>query len=290
MFSFRAARGAVEVAFTDRHGQTRGGPGVGSGSFDLAEPSGEGPEADEARARLEDNVRVLARALAAGSGGATELASTGSARAASLPEMVLLRQVHGDGVHVVTRGDLPSGDPSGDPACGGTSGPSGRHGEAAARPVADAAVTDLPGVALVVRVADCVPVLLADVERRVIGAVHAGRPGMVAGVVSRAVEAMRTLGARDLVAWVGPHVCGSCYEVPAEMRAAVSAVVPASYAETSWGTPSVDVGAGVRAQLGTDGVEVVDAHRCTREDDDLWSYRRDGASAGRLAGVVWMRP
>jgi copper oxidase (laccase) domain-containing protein len=46
----------------------------------------------------------------------------------------------------------------------------------------------------------------------------------------------------------------------------------------------------VRTQLTHDGVDVVDASRCTLEHDDLYSYRRDGAAAGRLAGLVWMRP
>ena len=101
---------------------------------------------------------------------------------------------------------------------------------------------------------------------------------------------MRDLGADRIVAWLGPHVCGSCYEVPGEMREEVAAVVPEAYAETSWATPAVDVGAGVVAQLEKLGVEVVDASRCTLETDDLYSYRRDGAAAGRLGGLVWVRP
>jgi polyphenol oxidase len=163
-------------------------------------------------------------------------------------------------------------------------------------PEADALVTSVPGVVLAARAADCVPVLLADPEGGVVGAVHAGRPGLVAGVVPAAVEAMRELGARRLVAWVGPHVCGACYEVPDEMRADVAAVVPESYAETSWGTPAVDIGAGVLAQLRAAvdrwdaPVDVVEVGRCTREDDDLFSYRRQGPESGRLAGVVRVRP
>jgi YfiH family protein len=145
-------------------------------------------------------------------------------------------------------------------------------------------------VILLVRVADCVPVLLADVEAGVVAAVHAGRPGLVAGIVPHAVQAMRELGATLLRAWVGPHVCGACYEVPEEMRADVAAVVPESFAETSWGTPSLDVGAGVRAQLAAAGVHVTDASRCTIEDDDLFSYRRQGVHSGRLGGLVWVRP
>jgi copper oxidase (laccase) domain-containing protein len=84
-------------------------------------------------------------------------------------------------------------------------------------------------------------------------------------------------------------VCGACYEVPEEMQAEVGALVPESVATTSWGTPSLDIGAGVRAQLVAAGVEVRDVSRCTRESADLYSYRRDGAGAGRLAGLIRLR-
>lgn len=154
---------------------------------------------------------------------------------------------------------------------------------------ADGLVTDRHDVVLMVRAADCVPVLLADAAAGVVGAAHCGRPGLAAGVVPATVQRMRDLGAGDITAWIGPHVCGACYEVPEQMRAEVGAVEPASVATTSWGTPSLDLGAGVRAQLERAGVVVVDVSRCTRESADLYSYRRDGASAGRLAGVIRVR-
>ncbi|MGA8245601.1 MAG: peptidoglycan editing factor PgeF [Nocardioides sp.] len=153
-------------------------------------------------------------------------------------------------------------------------------------PPADALVTTVPGVTLIVRAADCVPVLLADDEGRVIGAVHSGRPGLAARVVPATVATMRRLGAGRLTAWIGPHVCGLCYEVPEAMRDEVAAVEPASRATTSWGTPSLDLGAGVRAQLERESVEVVDLSRCTRESPDLFSYRRDGRESGRQAGII----
>jgi len=153
----------------------------------------------------------------------------------------------------------------------------------------DALVTDEPGVVLMVRVADCVPVLLADAEAGVVGAAHAGRKGMVGGVVTTCVEEMRHRGADQVVAWVGPHICGFCYEVPAELQGEVAAVEPTAVSTTSWGTAGLDIGAGVRAQLERSGVRVVDAARCTRESEDLYSYRRDGAGAGRFAGLIRMR-
>jgi copper oxidase (laccase) domain-containing protein len=85
---------------------------------------------------------------------------------------------------------------------------------------------------------------------------------------------------------VGPSVCGRCYEVPAELQDVVAAVEPVSRATTSWGTPSLDVAAGVRAQLERDEVEVVDLSRCTLESPDLFSYRRDGPRSGRQAGMI----
>lgn len=157
------------------------------------------------------------------------------------------------------------------------------------RPDADGIVTDRPGVTLLVRAADCVPVLLADPDAGVVGAAHAGRPGLAAAVVPATLARMRELGASSVTAWIGPHVCGACYEVPAGLRDEVGSVVPEAVATTSWGTPSLDLGAGVRAQLEAGGVTVVDAARCTRESPDLYSYRRDGRSAGRQAGLVRMR-
>ncbi|HCB05186.1 MAG TPA: laccase [Nocardioides bacterium] len=177
-----------------------------------------------------------------------------------------LSQVHGD--HVVHVVDDPPGP-----------------GEDA--PSADALVTTRRDVGLMIRAADCVPVLLADPVAGVIGAVHSGRIGTALDVSGRTVEAMRALGAADLQAWIGPHVCGRCYEVPEQLRDEVAAIVPATRSETSWGTPALDLGAGVAAQLAAAGVPAVNVDRCTLEDERLHSYRRDGADSGRLAGLVW---
>lgn len=157
-------------------------------------------------------------------------------------------------------------------------------------PEVDAVVTAERGLALAVLTADCTPVLLADPVAGVVGAAHAGRPGMIAGVVPAAVRAMTELGAEPvrIVARTGPAVCGRCYEVPDAMRADVAAVEPTAYAETSWGTPAVDVTAGVHAQLERLGVrDREQSPVCTLESDDHFSYRRD-RSTGRLAGYVWL--
>jgi polyphenol oxidase len=157
-------------------------------------------------------------------------------------------------------------------------------------PALDAVVTARRGLALAVLTADCTPVLLADPVAGVAGAAHAGRPGLVAGVVPAVVRAMTELGADParILARTGPSVCGRCYEVPEAMRTEVAETVPAAWAETSWGTPAVDVTAGVRSQLAQAGVETDGLpHVCTLESADHFSYRRE-RTTGRLASYVWL--
>lgn len=161
-------------------------------------------------------------------------------------------------------------------------------GSPATPPRVDAVVTDRPGLALVALGADCAPVLLADPDASVIAAVHVGRLGLVVGVLAAAVAAMRDLGARRVVGRVGPAICGRCYEVPADLRAAVAAVVPAAAATTRWGTPGVDIGAGCLATLSDLDVEATSTGGCTYESPALYSHRRDGVT-GRHAGVVVLR-
>ncbi|KDN16905.1 peptidoglycan editing factor PgeF [Amycolatopsis rifamycinica] len=154
----------------------------------------------------------------------------------------------------------------------------------------DALVTATPGVALVVLVADCVPILLADAEAGVVSAVHAGRVGTRVGVVPAAVKAMRSAGADvgRIEALLGPAICGDCYEVPAEMAADVEKHVPGSACKTRKGTPGLDLRAGLWRQLADLGVGKIGVDpRCTNEDKTLFSYRRDGTT-GRIAGITWI--
>jgi copper oxidase (laccase) domain-containing protein len=97
---------------------------------------------------------------------------------------------------------------------------------------------------------------------------------------------MRSLGAADIRAWLGPSICGRCYEVPPALRDEVAAAVPATWSTTSWGTPALDLPAGARSQLENAGVGVEYAGPCTLETASLYSYRRDSGT-GRFAGLVW---
>jgi YfiH family protein len=155
-----------------------------------------------------------------------------------------------------------------------------------ATPEADAMVSR--GLPLAVMVADCIPAVLVGQASGapVLAVAHAGRPGIAAGVIPAAVERMRALGAADIQAWLGPSICGACYEVPAGLRDDVAAAVPAAWSTTSWGTPGLDLPAGARAQLEAADVEVLFSGPCTLENEDLFSYRRN-KDTGRFAGLVW---
>jgi len=152
----------------------------------------------------------------------------------------------------------------------------------------DALVTTTPGIGLVVMGADCLPVLLAG--GGVVGAAHVGRGGLVQGVLAATVRVMREQGARDLTAVVGPGICGSCYEVPAELAGEAEKAAPGSRSTTRAGTTGIDLLAGATKQLAALGVPATPVGGCTFEQPErFYSYRRDGVT-GRHAGVVWLEP
>src|SRR5687767_5439287 len=154
----------------------------------------------------------------------------------------------------------------------------------------DAVVTATPGLVLCVLVADCVPGLLADPVAGVVAAVPAGREGVRRGVGPATLSAMGSLGARarHVSALLGPAVCGACYEVPSPMQTELARVVPAAAVRTRTGTPGLDLRAGIAELLTRAGIpDVVHDPRCTVEDPNLFSHRRDGVT-GRQAGIVWL--
>lgn len=156
--------------------------------------------------------------------------------------------------------------------------------------VTDALVTTLPGIALAVLTADCVPVLLSDDEAGVVAAVHAGRIGARNGIVARTVEYMVELGASPsrIHALLGAAAAGEDYEVPESMAADVESRLPGSRTATTAGTSGLDIRAGITRQLLGLGVRAIDADpRSTVTSENFYSYRREGVT-GRQAGVIWM--
>lgn len=193
----------------------------------------------------------------------------------SSADAVFMQQAHGAGVAVVGRAERGRGL---------------THDQEPI-PGVDALVTHDVDVALVVLVADCVPLLLVD-PGRAVAAVHAGRRGIAAGVVGACVTVLGDDPGR-VVAVLGPAIGGCCYEVPAELADAVADTVPASRARTRWGSPALDLPAAVAEQLAVAGVGAVrQTGSCTRCHRDRWfSHRGDAPAArGRQAGVVCRRP
>jgi polyphenol oxidase len=153
---------------------------------------------------------------------------------------------------------------------------------------ADAAVTLCPGAALVVRTADCAPIGLASPEG-VIGAVHAGWRGLMAGVVEAAVAAMRSLGAGEVSAALGPCIAPHAYTFsPADLESVASRYGPGAVAADDAGCPALDLRAAVGAALATCGATLLaDAQICTHCSSDHWSWRAN-RDTGRQASVVWL--
>ncbi|MCC7204868.1 MAG: peptidoglycan editing factor PgeF [Phycisphaeraceae bacterium] len=161
-------------------------------------------------------------------------------------------------------------------------------------PVADALVTEHPGLLLAVRVADCVPVLLAERSGRRVAAVHAGWRGVVAGVAPNAVGVMRErfgVLPGDLVAAIGPCISLRHFEVGPEVAdqfrgADLAEVID----EKSFAKPHVDLQRSVRLQLRRAGVAeaaIDGTDRCTFEHaEEFFSHRRDQGVTGRLAAVI----
>ena len=257
------SRTPVLAAFTGRDGGVAPEPYA---SLTLARPVAPVDSAADVDwpSVLRENIRRVATALPQ---------SAGIDRAA--PRLAFMHQVHGADVAVVddgysTRAPFDSAGPDG-------------------LPHVDALVTARADVALVVRVADCVPVLLADPAAGVAAAVHAGRAGVEADVVGSALDVMADLGGHEVIGWIGPSICGACYEVPQQMADEVAAVAPAARSSTRQGTAGLDLPAAVEARLRERGVRVEHrSRRCTLEDPALFSHRRDAASSGRAAGVIWL--
>ncbi len=202
--------------------------------------------------------------------------TAGSSRGhGSVREVHWLDQVHGSGVVAVGHRSAP------DDGCA-TVGVS-----AVFAGTGDALVTDAPECALAVLAADCASIALGS-EEGVFGAVHAGWRGLVAGVVDKAVAAMRAMGATAVVGALGPCICPGCYEFSEADLAEVAAVHGDGVrGTTAAGRPALDLSAVVAAALAASGArEVAGAGACTACAGGYFSHRARGDS-GRQALVVW---
>lgn len=150
---------------------------------------------------------------------------------------------------------------------------------------ADALVTEQPNVALAVLVADCIPLLLWDEDKTCVAAVHVGRRGLLNGITEKTIEIMRAMGAGHIHALLGPSICGRCYEVGADIYQGVVEAFPDAESRTSKGSFALDLPKALYSQLARMDVSVMASKKCTVEDLEFYSYRRDRVT-GRQAGVI----
>lgn len=157
-------------------------------------------------------------------------------------------------------------------------------------PTCDGLVDPSGTQALAVMVADCLPVLFVGrdntEQRTVTAAAHAGRRGLLDGILTRTVEELRALGAQDIEAIIGPSICGACYEVSPEMAEESEHIRSGIRSETRWGTTGLNLPASAEQELAGLAVAVRQSGVCTLEDENYYSYRRS-SDAGRLAGLIW---
>ena len=146
---------------------------------------------------------------------------------------------------------------------------------------ADALITRQAGLPLAVLCADCLPILIKG--SKIVGAIHAGRRGILKGIIAETISRMRALGGDNLVATIGPAICSRCYEVDLPMY--LDAISHDAELATNTETHCLDLKRAARSQLSFQGVEVSDIEICTAHDSNFFSYRRDGIT-GRNVGVI----
>lgn len=133
------------------------------------------------------------------------------------------------------------------------------------------------GVGVGVQVADCIPVMIVDPHTRRVAAIHAGRAGVEKNIVGRTLTHLYDTGSPQgqLLAAVGPSICGQCYEVPRDMWLGFTTAYPVGKSHTRWGTTALDLRAVVDQQLRSSAVNTIrHDDSCTFESDNLNSYRR----------------
>jgi YfiH family protein len=168
--------------------------------------------------------------------------------------------------------------------------------DAASRVEADALVTpaeDMDALAIGVRVADCVPVLVGDRRIGAVAAIHAGWRGVVSGVIANAMRELAAIGSGDFVAAIGPCIGACCFEVKSDVAAQIAAAAgdPGVVVRATGDHALVDLRRAVRAQLTAAHVhDLEDVAGCTKCDAArFFSYRRDGEASGRHLAVIVAR-
>lgn len=266
--------GWMRAGFSTRHGGVSSA--FGSNSLNL------GWKADDEDACVAQNRRLFLSQICTDLSGSNDVLQP-----KQLPRMVTVRQLHGDRIQVVRAKTRELETETGRAVLEG-----------------DGLLTALPGVLLGIQVADCVPVLVADVRRRVVGAFHAGWRGTLARIVERGVARLgQEYGtkAADVVAAVGPSIGVCCYAVGEEVRSgfaeefAYGAELLRVRAERTY----LDLWEANRRQLveagvGPESITVLaECSACARDPDGerrFFSHRAEGGQTGRMMGVIGVVP
>ena len=161
----------------------------------------------------------------------------------------------------------------------------------------DAGIACSPGLVCAVMTADCLPVLFADLEGKVVGAAHAGWRGLAGGVLGETVRAMRAAGAGEITAWMGPAIGPGAFEVGEDVRAAFAAALPGDATLAAF-APKFDQPAKfladifllARLSLAREGItRIHGGGMCTvSAPARFYSYRRDHVT-GRQASLIWIK-
>ena len=204
--------------------------------------------------------------------------------------IVQVKQVHGgDALEVDDEGGA---DEARGP--GGARGPDAREGDALVARAGSRAM------AVGVRVADCVPILVADEATGGVAAIHAGWRGVTRGIVANAIEQLMSRGDRrgrlGLVAAIGPCIGPCCFEVGRDVADQIARAAPGARVVATERSEKVyvDLRAAVRTQLaavGVDPARIDDVPGCTKHEAGRFhSFRRDGAQSGRMLAAIASGP
>jgi YfiH family protein len=186
--------------------------------------------------------------------------------------MATLAQVHSDQVHIIT----------------------GDKNQWNRPPEGDALLTRESGIALAVRVADCLPILLTDPDKRAIGAFHAGWRGILAHILVKTVNRMRDAFGSDparMVVAVGPGIRSCCMEVGPEVACLFDREFPnRTLSRSRKGEAMLDLQQALeadRAEAGIDRENFFDLGLCTRcNPEEFYSYRGEGEASGRMMAAI----
>lgn len=194
----------------------------------------------------------------------------------AIGNLVAAQQMHGDQVHLVQKEDAGRG----------------ALDLQSAVPDVDGLVTEEPNIPLLIQVADCAPVLLADAHARVLGTAHAGWRGALAGIAGKTMGKMQQLDAdpQNTFAGIGPCLCMRCMEVGEEVADLALPHYPLAV-QTFRGKTHLDLAQIVRQDLMQAGLKadhIETMHACPRcNTQEYFSHRGEGGNTGRFGLVAW---